>query len=419
MTQPDNHQPVPMDRGAKAEALLLHFTAEAHRRKWSYDRGLDDDGVPVRSEAFDALHGLGEEMRVGLEKLRAAPAPVSVPPVDRAALRDRIAQVLAARFTADGDVSRGMRVIDPDDEDDPEPARRVRPLEAADAVLTALPAPADRAAVLREAADDLATAFGDPMAKHIGALGASHLRRRAREVEAGQAGEDHPETPLEKRLRYSERRNDELRAECKRRGKRVLEQSETIRALEREVDEVRRQLGAEILRVGQAEAGLRRMADEAQPDDTLHTCPGRWGGPHCTCFDTDQAQPGTEASADVDPVYDPRAWETYRRDAGCGCTAPAPVDCKIPHGTGTWLCVCHRLAGPPVKDTDPPGTFLSSDDEALRKHFTHPNRCTSANGIFRCSRPVGHAGDHRTGRTFWGRRAEDDAVEAQQDGVQS
>lgn len=122
--------------------------------------------------------------------------------------------------------------------------------------------PADRAAVLREAADDLATAFGDPMAKHIGALGASHLRRRAREIEAGQAGEAQPETPLEKRLRYSERRNDELRAECKRRGKRVLEQSETIIALERELDEVRRQLGAEILRAGQAETELRRMADE-------------------------------------------------------------------------------------------------------------------------------------------------------------
>jgi hypothetical protein len=49
-----------------------------------------------------------------------------------------------------------------------------------------LPAPVDRAAVLREAADDLVTAFGDPMVKHIGVLGASHLRRRAREVEAAQ-----------------------------------------------------------------------------------------------------------------------------------------------------------------------------------------------------------------------------------------
>ncbi|GGS96441.1 hypothetical protein [Streptomyces violaceus] len=39
------------------------------------------------------------------------------------------------------------------------------------------------------------------------------------------------------------------------------------------------------------------LAAEARlhdPDDTVHTCPGRWGGPDCRCFD-DEAQPGTEA----------------------------------------------------------------------------------------------------------------------------
>jgi len=62
-------------RADKAEALLLHFTAEAHRRKWEYDRGLSADGVPIKSEAFDALHRLGEEMRAELEKLRATARP--------------------------------------------------------------------------------------------------------------------------------------------------------------------------------------------------------------------------------------------------------------------------------------------------------------------------------------------------------
>jgi hypothetical protein len=76
---------------------------------------------------------------------------------------------------------------------------------------------------------------------------------------ADRAATDGPETMLEKRLRHSERRNDELRTECKRRGKRVLEQSERIIALERQVDEVQRQLGAEILRAGQAEAALERI----------------------------------------------------------------------------------------------------------------------------------------------------------------
>lgn len=132
----------------------------------------------------------------------------------------------------------------------------------ADAVLAVLPAPADRAAVLRWAADDLADAFGDPTAKHIGALGASHLRRLAREIEAEQANADQSETPMEKRLRFSERRNDELRAECRRRGKAKAEQAETIQRLEKQLDEVRTQLGAEILRAGQAEAELRRLAGE-------------------------------------------------------------------------------------------------------------------------------------------------------------
>lgn len=72
------------DRGAKAEALLLRFTAEAHRRKWNYDRGLDDDGRPIKSEAFDALHRLGDEMNAELHKLRAVPA--APPPTIRAAV---------------------------------------------------------------------------------------------------------------------------------------------------------------------------------------------------------------------------------------------------------------------------------------------------------------------------------------------
>lgn len=124
-------------------------------------------------------------------------------------------------------------------------------------------------------------------------------------------------------------------------------------------------------------------------------------------------EPATQAEAqpdDVDPVYDPRAWETYRRDAGCGCTAAAPVDCKVPHGTGAWLCVCHRLAGPPARDTDPPGKPLAL--LGVSKHFQEPNRCLSTEGIFRCSRPTGHLGDHRTGRTFWSRRAAPAAVPA-------
>ena len=228
-------------------------------------------GTDHRAQLLDALdfaycQGLGYDSPEALLAAYDAACGVSVPPpADQTALRQRIADALAARFTADGDLSQGMRVIDPDDEDDPNPARWVRPGEAADVVMAVLPEQTDRAAILLEAADDLATAFGDPMAKHIGLLGAAHLRRRAR---SAQTAEAQPETPMEKRLRYSERRNDELRAECKRRGKNVLEQSLKIVALERQIDEVRSQLGAEILRAGQAETELLRVAAEEQPTET-------------------------------------------------------------------------------------------------------------------------------------------------------
>lgn len=46
--------------------------------------------------------------------------------------------------------------------------------------------PSDRVAILRETADEIADAFGDPMVKHIGILAASWLRHRARQMEAGQ-----------------------------------------------------------------------------------------------------------------------------------------------------------------------------------------------------------------------------------------
>ncbi|MEU1327212.1 hypothetical protein [Streptomyces microflavus] len=60
----------------------------------------------------------------------------------------------------------------------------------------------------------------------------------------------------EKKLAALQRRRDEVGAECRRRGRRVLEQSEQILTLERTLDEVRRQLGQEILRAGEAEAAL-------------------------------------------------------------------------------------------------------------------------------------------------------------------
>ncbi|MCX5522236.1 hypothetical protein OG342_05055 [Streptomyces bobili] len=72
----------------------------------------------------------------------------------------------------------------------------------------------------------------------------------------------------EKLLAHRERRCQELREECLRRGKNVLARSLKIVALERQIDEVRSQLGTEILRAGQAETELRRVAAEEQPAET-------------------------------------------------------------------------------------------------------------------------------------------------------
>lgn len=80
--------------------------------------------------------------------LLPAVSPSVVVSADRATLRDRIAEALAVKFTRDGGVTEGMRVLD--DSDLPVP-RRPRPVEVADAVLAVLPAPTDRATLLRAA----------------------------------------------------------------------------------------------------------------------------------------------------------------------------------------------------------------------------------------------------------------------------
>lgn len=153
-------------------------------------------------------------------------------------------------------------------------------------------------------------------------------------------------------------------------------------------------------RAGVNRAVLRRLAAEAQQQETRQSC--ACGQDGCEYCDVDEAEEDVEERPDTEtPVYDHRAWETYHRDAGCGCTDPNPVDCAVPHGTGAWLCVCHRLSGPPIKESDPPGTFLTAEQEAVRKHYRHPNRCLSVRGAFRCELGVDHGGDHRLKRTVW------------------
>lgn len=154
--------------------------------------------------------------------------------------------------------------------------------------------PADRAAVLRDFVRQLTHRLADcctecdACAVIARDLAAAELRRMADEgplspyyehPECGfhWHGRDGMDIPMQdgqpvcprcelakvqKQLDYSQRRRDEVGAESLRRGKIKLEQAEKIARLESQLDEVRTQLGAEILRAGQAEAELRRMAEE-------------------------------------------------------------------------------------------------------------------------------------------------------------
>ena len=225
-------------------------------------------GTDHRAQLLDALdfaycQGLGYDSPEALLAAYDAACGVSVPPpADQTALRQRIADALAARFTADGDLSQGMRVIDPDDEDDPNPARWVRPGEAADVVMAVLPEQTDRAA---EAERPLSPDYEHPE------CGFHWHGRDGMDIPIRDGQPVCPRCELrraEKLLAHRERRCQELREECLRRGKNVLEQSLKIVALERQLDEVRSQLGAEILRAGQAETELLRVAAEEQPTET-------------------------------------------------------------------------------------------------------------------------------------------------------
>ncbi|MFF6866704.1 hypothetical protein [Streptomyces ardesiacus] len=132
---------------------------------------------------------------------------------------------------------------------------------------------------------------------------------------------------VQKKLDHTQKMRDEVGVECKRRGKRVLEQSERVIALERQVDEVQRQLGAEILRAGQAEAELRRVADETAATATQAVpvqhapgkailCPDCRAKGYTVCRNEPAAQacpPGCIACA-TDESHDPAPAAGARQD---------------------------------------------------------------------------------------------------------
>jgi len=123
---------------------------------------------------YDALEGLqgttyhlppGTRQAVAEHLARVLPAvPSAAASPTQAALRDRIAEALAAKFTRDGGVTEGMRVLD--DSDLPVP-RRPRPTEVADAVLAVLPEPTDRYPTAWRSARSRAQAYGEGILLHV------------------------------------------------------------------------------------------------------------------------------------------------------------------------------------------------------------------------------------------------------------
>lgn len=72
----------------------------------------------------------------------------------------------------------------------------------------------------------------------------------------------------------------------------------------------------------------------AKADDTLHTCPGRWGGPNCVCFDAPAAQAGRDQRA----VARVRALHRPYRFAGDDSTDYCAHCNQISGGWVPWRC---------------------------------------------------------------------------------
>lgn len=130
---------------------------------------------------------------------------------------------------------------------------------------------------------------------------------------------------VEKKLRHSEKRSEELRVESRRRGKVKLEYAEQIRQLEKKLDEVRTQLGAEILRSGQAETELRRASGavvgvvaDMTPAETVHACPPDGSGLTPCCGRTPFELPSSDRISSETDAVTCRPSALAQRCATCG-----------------------------------------------------------------------------------------------------
>ncbi|MET4670774.1 hypothetical protein [Streptomyces sp. PvR018] len=185
----------------------------------------------------------------------------------------------------------------------------------------------------------------------------------------------------EKKLGALQRRRDEVGAECRRRGRRVLEQSEQILALERSLDEVRRQLGQEILRAGEAEAALNAAPPAPADRAAIEALAAEWEkrGEYGDSSITDRARElravlAGEAAAGVQPPT-----TTADRAAALGMT---PTEYRQHSHTtavqqiqaaaqglfaGTAIRVADALKEPDENEAEPEPL---TEEQLIRQHVT-------------------------------------------------
>lgn len=249
-------------------------------------RAVHESLVLLPAPEADRVRSLIADLETAVESrtaIRASAAPQ--PPADWAALRDRIADVLAE--------ADGWKWVTGRDKARSSTYRSYQ--SRADAVLAVLPPPTDRGAVLREAADRL-----DAAAAQQDSLSSSdydqeaYAARQLREQAAGlrrMADEAQP-------AGHQPRRGDAFEAWLKAQrddyasdranDHTMYDALDDLLDLYRLHADTGTPLGEHVCE-GQVVGDCECLEQPVEDDDTVHGCPGRWGGPDCRCFDDEPA----------------------------------------------------------------------------------------------------------------------------------
>jgi hypothetical protein len=286
----------PADPAERRTRYATAIREEVRLRLGTNALALAERGQPVQMNFSEAETAADAAIGIADAELLAAAAVPAPAPTDKGALRDRIRRAVceAEGFGWDTDM------LEPDEYG-----------EVADAVLAVLPAPADRAAILRESADTVdAMNEGCGRSQPCGSCNtredvADALRRLADAASGPGRADGEAQRPRCPHCQMPHDLTPDVAAVC-------ASIRASIAADEAQQPECSASRSGDCLREAESETACDTEAGECvhggkpggeaqqdEPDDTLHACPGRWGGPSCTCFDDEQpaavSQPGKEA----------------------------------------------------------------------------------------------------------------------------